>query len=182
MADLNRDGRVDFVGLSSDGRPVQLVNHGAKKYKWQVIRTKAATVMGDQRNELLGIGGEIEIRSGLLTQKQLIQSPVLHFGLGDRAGVEFARIVLAEWHYSSRVRAAAGAIRPRTATAEGFMPLLFSWDGKQMQFLKDVGPMSAPIGAHRDANTLAACRANPAVVARSAVTNSRPRTATTTFA
>jgi hypothetical protein len=53
-----------------------------KNYSWQEIRTRAATVMGDQRINPFGIGGEIEIRSGLLTQKQMITSPLLHFGLG----------------------------------------------------------------------------------------------------
>ena len=66
---------------------------GTKNYKWQVIRTRAATATGDQRINPFGIGGEIEIRSDLLTQKQIITSPLLHFGLGDHAGVEFARIV-----------------------------------------------------------------------------------------
>ena len=155
MADLNQDGRVDFVGLSSDGHPVQLVNHGTKNYKWQVIRTKAATVMGDQRMNSFGIGGEIEIRSGLLTQKQIIQSPALHFGLGDRAGVEFARIV-----WPNGIIQAEFALQPQQSVLaqqrlKGSCPFLFSWDGEQMRFLKDVGPMSAPIGAHHDADTLA---------------------------
>ena len=154
VGDLNQDGRLDFVGLSSEGRPIQLLNRGAKKYKWQVIRTKAATVMGDQRMNSFGIGGEIEIRSGLLTQKQMIQSNVLHFGLGDRSGVEFARIV-----WPNGILQAEFALQPEQAVLaqqrlKGSCPFLFSWDGQRMRFLKDVGPMSAAIGAHQDAETL----------------------------
>ena len=37
------------------------MNGGSKNYRWQVIRTRAATVMGDQRINPFGIGGEIEI-------------------------------------------------------------------------------------------------------------------------
>jgi hypothetical protein len=153
-ADLNQDGRIDFVGLSADGHPVQLVNHGTKKYKWQVIRTRAATVMGDQRMNSFGIGGEIEIRSGLLTQKQMIQSPALHFGLGEHSAVEFARIV-----WPNGIIQAEFALQPEQSVLaqqrlKGSCPFLFSWDGHRIRFLKDVGPMSAPIGAHLDANTL----------------------------
>ena len=93
LADLNRNGRLDRIGLTSSQTAVQFTNGGAKNYNWQVIRTRAATATGDQRINPFGIGGEIEIRSDLLTQKQIISSPVLHFGLGDHTGVEFARIV-----------------------------------------------------------------------------------------
>jgi hypothetical protein len=154
IGDLNQDGRLDLVGLSADGHPLQLVNHGTKNYKWQVIRTKAATVMGDQRMNSFGIGGEIEIRSGLLTQKQMIRSSVLHFGLGDHSGVEFARIV---WP-NGIIQAEFGLQPEQSVLAQqrlkGSCPFLFSWDGKQMRFLKDIAPMSAPIGAHGDAGTL----------------------------
>ena len=154
LADLNQDGRLDLVGLSSEGRPVQLVNYGTKNYKWQVIRTKAATVMGDQRMNSFGIGGEIEIRSGLLTQKQMILSPVLHFGLGDHPGVEFARIVWPNGIIQAEFALQAQQSVLAQQRLKGSCPFLFTWDGQRMRFLKDVAPMSAPIGAHHDSATL----------------------------
>jgi tetratricopeptide (TPR) repeat protein len=154
LVDLNQDGRLDLVGLSPDGRPVQLVSYGTKNYKWQVIRTKAATVMGDQRMNSFGIGGEIEIRSGLLTQKQMILSPILHFGLGEHLGVEFARIVWPNGIIQAEFALQAQQSVLAQQRLKGSCPFLFTWDGHQMRFLKDVAPMSAPIGAHHDANTL----------------------------
>ncbi|MGH9852265.1 MAG: FG-GAP-like repeat-containing protein, partial [Blastocatellia bacterium] len=82
-ADLTGDGRVDLVAFTPQLQPVRLINRGAKNYHWQVIRTRAAHTTGNQRINSFGVGGEIEIRSGLLTQKQVITSPVLHFGLGE---------------------------------------------------------------------------------------------------
>src|SRR5262245_59750527 len=78
VGDVNNDGRLDLIGVQSDGKPVQLINRGAKNYHYQTIRTRAAKSTGDQRINSFGIAGEIEIRSGLLTQKQAITPPVLH--------------------------------------------------------------------------------------------------------
>ena len=125
LVDLNQDGRLDGIGLSGNQTAVQFINRGAKNYKWQAIRTRAASATGDQRINPFGIGGEIEIRSGLLTQKQIINSPLLHFGLGDHAGVEFARIV-----WPNGLIQAEFALKPdqsvlAAATPEGFLSISF---------------------------------------------------------
>src|SRR6266478_5697705 len=65
-ADLHGDGKLDLLGLSADGQPVQAVNQGSKNYHWQVVRPHAAQAVGDQRINPFGVGGEVEIRSGLL--------------------------------------------------------------------------------------------------------------------
>lgn len=154
IVDLNQDGRLDTIGLTASRGAVQYINHGQKNYQWQVIRTRAATVMGDQRINPFGIGGEMEIRSGLLTQKQIINSPVLHFGLGEHSGVEFARIV---WP-NGLVQAEFALKSDQSVLAQqrlkGSCPFLFTWDGQRMRFLKDVAPMSAPLGAHRSDGSL----------------------------
>ena len=38
------------------------------------------------------MGGEVEIRSGLLTQKQILTGQPGHFGLGTRTSIDVARI------------------------------------------------------------------------------------------
>jgi len=91
-ADLTANGRLDLLGLSPDGQPIQAVNRGTRNYHWQVIRPRAHQATGDQRINSFGIGGEIEIRSGLLVQMQPITTPQLHFGLGMQTGAEVSRI------------------------------------------------------------------------------------------
>lgn len=154
VVDLNRDGRLDVVGLSDSRKPIQALNQGKANYGWQVIRTRAATVTGDQRMNSFGIGGEIEIRSGLLTQKQVIQSPVLHFGLGEHPGAEFARIVWPNGIIQTEFDLKSGQLVLAQQRLKGSCPFLFTWDGQGMRFLKDVGPMSAALGAHLDARSL----------------------------
>ena len=154
IADLNQDGRLDGIALSDPQTPVQLISRGSKNYRWQAIRTRAATVMGDQRMNSFGIGGEIEIRSELLTQKQVITSPVLHFGLGEHPGVQFARIVWPNGLIQAEFELKADQSVLAAQRLKGSCPFLYTWDGKQMQFLKDVAPMSAPLGAHIDGKSL----------------------------
>lgn len=145
-ADLHSDGRLDLLGLDDAGHVLEARNQGTKGYHWQTIRPRAREVHGDQRINSFGIGGEIEIRSALLLQKQVISGPVLHFGLGEQQGVDVARIV---WPNGS-VRAEFGLKADQQIVTEqrlkGSCPFLFVWNGKQMEFVKDSVPWGSAIG------------------------------------
>lgn len=145
-ADLKAEGHLDLLELSPDGQPIDAANSGTKHYHWQTIRPRARQTTGDQRVNSFGIGGEIEIRSGLLVQKQTIGSPELHFGLGEQPAVDVARIV---WPNGS-VRAEF-ALKPDQAIMteqrlKGSCPFLFAYNGKQMEFVKDTVPWGSAIG------------------------------------
>lgn len=146
VADLNGNGRLDLLGLSADGKATVSRNHGTKDYHWQTIRPRSHQATGDQRINPFGVGGEIEIRSDLLVQKQSMTGPVLHFGLGDQTGVDVARIV---WPNGS-VRAEFGLKADQQIVTEqrlkGSCPFLFAWNGNQMAFVKDSVPWGSAIG------------------------------------
>jgi hypothetical protein len=145
-ADINADGRLDLLGLTDEGQPVQAINHGTKNYHWQAIRPRAAQATGDQRINSFGIGGEMEIRAALLVQKQLVTGPIVHFGLGDQSGADVVRIV---WP-NGAVRAEFETKGDQTILAEqrlkGSCPFLFAYNGKEMKFVKDAVPWSSAIG------------------------------------
>ena len=153
--DLNGDGRLDLAGLDSSGHPIELVNHGSKNYGWQDIRLRAAKASGDQRINSFGIGGEIEVRAGLLTQKQPIASQLVHFGLGDHTGVDVARITWPNGVVQGEFELKAGQEILATQRLKGSCPWLFAWDGKQMSFVKDGSPWSAALGLHINAQVVA---------------------------
>ena len=146
IADLSSDGRLDLLGFAADGQPVQAVNHGSKNYHWQVVRPHAKQAVGDQRINPFGIGGEIEIRSGLLVQKQPITGPQLHFGLGGQTSAEVVRVV---WP-NGTVRAEFGVKADQDVVTEQRLkascPFLFAYNGKQMEFIKDAVPWGSAIG------------------------------------
>ncbi|MDT7540227.1 MAG: hypothetical protein QOE33_131 [Acidobacteriota bacterium] len=155
-ADLDGDGRLDLLGLSSDGQPTRATNRGAKNYHWQQVRPRAAKAVGDQRINSFGVGGEMEIRAGLLVQKQRVTGPLVHFGLGDQMGADVVRIV---WPNGS-VRAEFELKADQTITAEqrlkGSCPFLFAYDGHGMKFVKDAVPWGSAIGLR--INTLGTAR------------------------
>jgi tetratricopeptide (TPR) repeat protein len=146
IADLSADGRLDLLGFDSNGKPVQGVNHGSKNYHWQVVRPHAKQAVGDQRINPFGVGGEIEIRSGLLVQKQPINGPQLHFGLGNQTSAEVVRVV---WP-NGTVRAEFGVKADQEVVTEQRLkascPFLFAWNGTKMEFIKDAVPWGSAIG------------------------------------
>jgi Tfp pilus assembly protein PilF len=154
-ADVDGDGRLDLVGLSASGAPVEALNHGSKNYGWQDIRLRAASASGDQRINSFGIGGEIEVRAGLLTEKQAITSPVVHFGLGDHTEVDVARITWPNGVAQGEFDLRAGQEILATQRLKGSCPWLFAWDGARMSFVKDGSPWSSALGLHINAQVVA---------------------------
>ena len=146
IADVKADGHLALLGLSADGQPQQATSQGTKNYHWQIIRPRARQSTGDQRINSFGIGGEIEIRSALLTQKQPINGPQLHFGLGEHTSADVARII---WPNGS-VRAEFALNADQQVLTEqrlkGSCPFLFAWNGKQIDFVKDAVPWGSAIG------------------------------------
>jgi tetratricopeptide (TPR) repeat protein len=145
IADVNGDGRLDILALA-DGKPVKDINSGAKNYHWQVVRPRAVQATGDQRINSFGIGGEMEIRAGLLVQKQPIAAPVVHFGLGEQTAADVIRVT---WPNGS-VRADFEIKADQTVVTEqrlkGSCPFLFAWNGSHVEFVKDTVPWSSAIG------------------------------------
>lgn len=154
-ADLNGDGRLDLVGLT-DNKLSQAINHGTKNYHWQVVRPHASQASGDQRINPFGVGGEMEIRAGLMLQKQPITGPVLHFGLGEQTTSDVVRVV---WP-NGTVRAEFEVNGDQEVVTEQRLkascPFLFAYNGKGMEFLKDAAPWGSAIGLR--INTIGSAR------------------------
>jgi Flp pilus assembly protein TadD len=146
VADLGNNGHLALIGLLADGQPVQGVNQSPKNYHWQVVRPHAVQAVGDQRINPFGVGGEIEIRSGLLVQKQPITGPQLHFGLGEQTETEVVRVI---WP-NGTVRAEFGVKADQDVVTEQRLkascPFLFAYNGKEMEFVKDAVPWGSAIG------------------------------------
>jgi Flp pilus assembly protein TadD len=146
VADVNGDGRLDLLGFTTEDKAIQSINSGTKNYHWQVVRPRAANAVGDQRINPFGVGGEMEIRSGLLVQKQAISGPFIHFGLGDQASSDVIRIV---WP-NGTVRAEFEVKADQQVLAEQRLkascPWLFTYNGKEMEFIKDAVPWGSAIG------------------------------------
>ena len=146
LADVNDDGRLALLGLTWDGQPQKDLNRGTKKYHWQTIRPRAKQATGDQRVNSFGIGGEVEIRSALLTQKLPITGPQLHFGLGTHAQTDVARLVWPNGTVSAEFALHTDQEILTEQRLKGSCPFLFAWNGKKINFVMDTVPWGAAIG------------------------------------
>ena len=150
LADLNGNGKLDLVGLSAAGQPQQAINQGSKQYQWQMLKPRARQATGDQRINSFGIGGEMELRAGLLVQKQPITSPQLHFGLGEQTDADVVRILWPNGMENAEFALKANQQVLTEQRLKGSCPFLFAWDGRQISFVKDAVPWGSAIGLQID--------------------------------
>ena len=131
-----RDGFVDLVGVSG-GRAVRWLGRGMAGYHWKVIRPRAQQQAGDQRINAFGVGGEIQVRSGLLVQTQVLAGAPLHFGLGTRTSIDVARIVWPNGVAQAEFRGGVDDAIVAEQRLKGSCPWVFAWDGSRMGFVTD---------------------------------------------
>jgi len=146
VADVNDNGRLALLGLTATGQPIEALNHGTKNYHWQTIRPRARTATGDQRVNSFGIGGQIEIRSALLTQALPINGPQLHFGLGTHTLTDVARITWPNGVVSAEFALKGDQEVLTEQRLKGSCPFLFAWNGHKMNFVMDTVPWGSAIG------------------------------------
>lgn len=145
-ADLDGDGRLDLLGLSTEAQPVWGLNQGTKNYHWQVVRPHASQASGDQRINPFGVGGEMEVRAGLMLQKQPINGPTLHFGLGEQTSADVVRVVWPNGTVRAEFEVKADQEVVTEQRLKASCPFLFAYNGKRMEFLKDAAPWGSAIG------------------------------------
>lgn len=156
-ADLDSDGRLDLVGVNAAHQLVTFTSHGSKTYHWQVVRPRAAQAQGDQRINSFGIGGEVEVRSGLHLQRQTITSPTVHFGLGDATLTNVVRITWPNGVLQSDFDQKADAVMLADQRLKGSCPWLFAWNGHTMRFVSDLiwrSPLGLRINAQATADVV----------------------------
>ena len=154
-ADLDGDGRLEIVGVSEDGRHSLVArSRGARTYGWQTVRPLSAAATGDQRINSFGIGGEVELRTGLHLQRRAIGAPVVHFGLGEAPQVDVVRILWPNGILQSEFNTKSGATVDATQRLKGSCPWLFAWNGREIGFVTDL-IWRSPLGLRINAQTTA---------------------------
>jgi tetratricopeptide (TPR) repeat protein len=137
--DVDGNERLDLLGITSGLEPFHLKNEGTRNYFARSIRARASGELGDQRINSYGIGGEMEIRSGLLYQKQLITSPIVHFGLGEYEEVQMLRIIWPNGSVQAEfAELGMGATIFNEQILKGSCPWLFTNDGTKVRFITDI--------------------------------------------
>lgn len=153
--DVEGDEKLDLLGIADDLSPFYLKTETTLEYFARSIRAQASGSTGDQRINSFGIGGEMEIRSGLLYQKQLISSPIVHFGLGEYEEAQMLRIIWPNGSVQAEfAELGMGSTIFNEQILKGSCPWLFSHDGEEMQFVTDIlwrSPLGLRINAQETA-------------------------------
>jgi tetratricopeptide (TPR) repeat protein len=136
VTDLNGDGMLDMVGVAG-GRPTRWLGKGTAGYHWKMIRPRAQQNAGDQRINAFGVGGDIQVRSGLLVQTQVLTGSPLHFGLGTHTALDVARIVWPNGVAQAEFRGGVDDAIVAEQRLKGSCPWVFAWDGTRMSFVTD---------------------------------------------
>ena len=136
VSDTNSDGFLDLIGTAA-GTPSRWLGKGRLGYHWKTFTTRAQQNAGDQRINSFGLGGEIEVKAGLLWQKQVIQSGVIHFGLGPRTTIDVARVVWPNGVPQAEFGIGVDDGFVAEQRLKGSCPWVFAYDGQDVRFVTD---------------------------------------------
>ncbi len=135
-ADVNGDGVLDLLGLAG-GVPVRALGRGTRGYHWKSFSTRGQQNAGDQRINAFGAGGQLEVRAGLLWQRQAVTGRPVHVGLGSRSAIDVARIVWPNGVPQAEFGVAVDGVFAAEQRLKGSCPWVFADDGQAMTFVTD---------------------------------------------
>ncbi|MHB0959654.1 MAG: FG-GAP-like repeat-containing protein [Pirellulaceae bacterium] len=155
-ADLDRDGDQDLVVATSEG-VVILINQGGSNNNWLTLFP-----MGQEDNKGRcnhdAIGSLVELRSGGWYQAQVVETPTVHFGLGDRKMAEQLRIVWTNGVPQDLVELKGNVAICERMALKGSCPFIYTLANGKFSFFSDC-LWAAPLGLQTSEGGVAPTRA-----------------------
>ncbi|OFV97196.1 MAG: hypothetical protein A3F68_09920 [Acidobacteria bacterium RIFCSPLOWO2_12_FULL_54_10] len=141
-ADFDQDGRIDLAAVLADGSLQLLKNQTETSNHWLGVALTGV------KNLQLAAEAEVEIKTGQLYQKQVYRGLPLHFGLGTYQTADAVRITWPNALIQNEVRQEGNrkAEYKEAPRLSGSCPMIFTWNGKEFEFITDVLGV-APLGA-----------------------------------
>lgn len=136
IADFNFDGDRDIFFSGPTG--VRLArNDGGNSNNYVQVQLTGLS-FGNSKNNRLGIGAQVELKSGDLYQLKTVKEPLTEFGVGTRTKLDALRIIWPNGVPQTVVDPTRKERMLEEAKLKGSCPLLFTWNGKKYEFLKDM--------------------------------------------
>ena len=148
LGDYNLDGDLDMYMVALDGKLRLFRNDGGNGnhyLKMKLVGLKA----GSAKNNHFGIGAKIEVRAGDLYQMQVVTSPNIHFGMGNRTKADVVRILWTNGVPQNIFSPGSDEDLIEAQELKGSCPFLYTWNGSEYVFVKDMMWRSAlgmPLG------------------------------------
>jgi Tfp pilus assembly protein PilF len=152
LFDYNDDGDLDIVIAGLNGGITLLRNDGGNQNHYVTMKLVGLRA-GSAKNNHFGIGAKVEVRSGDLYQSMIVTDPTVHFGLGNRSKADNIRITWTNGVPQNILSPGTDQALIEAQTLKGSCPFLFTWNGNEFVFVKDVMWRSAlgmPLGIMGD--------------------------------
>jgi tetratricopeptide (TPR) repeat protein len=146
--DYNDDGDTDVLITGLDGSVRLLRNDGGNNNHYVKMKLVGLRT-GSAKNNYYGIGAKVEIRAGNLYQSQVVTEPDVHFGLGPRSKADVIRIIWTNGVPQNIFYPGTDQDLVEEQILKGSCPFLYTWNGEEYVFLKDIMWRSAlgmPLG------------------------------------
>jgi hypothetical protein len=158
--DLDGDGDLDLAVAETD-RVVLYKNEGGDQNHWLNLELVAG--LSDQQNlhfrvNHYGVGSLVEVRSGPLYQRQIVDGATAHFGLGRVERPDLVRIVWTNGIPQDVVEPEANQSICEAQILGGSCPYLYTWTGEKFEFFTDC-LWAAPLGLQFAEGVLSPSRA-----------------------
>ena len=104
---------------------------------------------GSAKNNHFGIGAKMEMRAGDLYQTMVVTDPNIHFGIGKRSTADVIRITWTNGVPQNIFFPGTDQSLVEAQTLKGSCPFLYTWNGDEYVFVKDIMWRSAlgmPLG------------------------------------
>lgn len=137
LFDYNDDGDIDAVIAGITGGISLLRNDGGNNNHFismKLVGLKA----GSAKNNHFGIGAKIEVRAGDLYQTMVVTDPNIHFGIGNKARADIVRIRWTNGVPQNIFLPGSDQALIEEQTLKGSCPFLYTWNGEQYVFVKDI--------------------------------------------
>ena len=148
LFDYNDDGDLDVLIAGLNGGITLLRNDGGNINHYVTMKLVGLRA-GSAKNNHFGIGAKVEMRAGDLYQTLVVTDPNIHFGLGNRSKADVIRITWTNGVPQNIFSPGTDQALIEAQTLKGSCPFLFTWDGNEFVFVKDVMWRSAlgmPLG------------------------------------
>jgi tetratricopeptide (TPR) repeat protein len=141
-ADFDNDGRMDRASIAPDGKIHLSLNRSRASSHWIRVRLEGI------KSLKLAQDAEVEIKAGTLYRKATYAGVPLLFDTGAAASVDVVRITWPNGLIQNETRQTAGRgyTYREAQRLSGSCPMIWTWNGRAMQFLTDVLGV-APLGA-----------------------------------
>lgn len=148
LFDYNDDGDLDIAIAGANGGVFLLRNDGGNINHFVNMKLVGLRA-GSAKNNHFGIGAKVEMRSGDLYQSLVVTEPGVHFGLGSRTKADVIRITWTNGVPQNIFMPGADQAIIEAQTLKGSCPFLYTWNGKEYVFAKDIiwrSALGMPLG------------------------------------